>query len=106
MTLQHVVLLHFPQDLATEDVAEMRQQVTDWPAQIGGFDKLRLGPPLNPERSGGYQYLLFIEVEDKSALVTYQEHPAHQRFLRWLRARDGTSLAFDYKLDDETVIVS
>jgi hypothetical protein len=37
--------------------------------------------------------------------VTYQQHPVHQEFLRWVLDRDCTPLAFDYPLDDTTVIL-
>lgn len=105
MTLQHVVLFSFPQDLTEEDWADMQRQVRSWPAEIGGIDVMRLGPSINSERTRGYQYLLFMEVADQAALVTYQQHPVHQQFLRWVMERDCTPLAFDYFLDAQTVVV-
>jgi hypothetical protein len=105
MTLQHVVLFSFPQDLTKDDWAEMQRQVRSWPAEIGGIDVMRLGPSINSERTRGYQYLLFMEVADQAALVAYQQHPVHQQFLRWVMERDCTPLAFDYYLDTQTVVL-
>lgn len=105
MTLQHVVLFSFPSDLIEEDWAEMRRQVRSWPSEIGGIDRIRLGPSINTERTRGYQYLLYTEFADEDALVRYQKHPVHQKFLKWVLDRDCTPLAFDYYLTDETVIL-
>lgn len=105
MTLQHVVLFSFPQDLTEEDWADMQRQVRSWPAEIGGIDVMRLGPSINSERTRGYQYLLFMEVADQAALIAYQQHPVHQQFLRWVMERDCTPLAFDYFLDAQTVVL-
>jgi hypothetical protein len=103
--LQHVVLFSFPQDLSAEDDAEMRRQVEAWPGEIGGMTSLRLGRALDEARTRGYQYLLYTEFPDADALVTYQRHPVHQEFLRWVLDRDCTPLAFDYPLDGSTVIL-
>jgi hypothetical protein len=105
MTLQHIVLFSFPAELGDADWADMQQQVRSWPAEIGGIDKIRLGRSINTERTRGYQYLLYMEVEDEKALVTYQQHPVHQLFLRWVIERQCTPLAFDYYLDESTVVL-
>ncbi|MCU1614214.1 MAG: hypothetical protein JWO98_1754 [Frankiales bacterium] len=105
MSLQHVVLFSFPDDLGPEDDAEMRRLVEAWPAEIGGMTSIRLGRSFNEERTRGYQYLLYTEFPDVETLVTYQQHPVHQRFLRWVLDRDCTPLAFDYLLDETTVIL-
>src|SRR3954451_22053694 len=100
--LQHVVLFSFPQDLSDEDWADMQRMVRSWPAEIGGIDTIRLGPSFNTERTRGYQYLLFTEFADVDALVRYQKHPVHQKFLQWVLDRECTALAFDYHLDEQT----
>jgi Stress responsive A/B Barrel Domain len=105
VSLQHIVLFSFPQDLSPEDDAEMRRMVEEWPQAIGGMTAVRLGRSINEERTRGYQYLLYTEFPDVETLVTYQKHPVHQVFLRWVLDRDCTPLAFDYPLDESTVIL-
>ena len=103
--LQHVVLFSFPEDLSAEDWADMQAQVRAWPTEIGGIDTIRIGESINTERTRGYQYLLFMEVADLEALVRYQQHPVHKKFLQWVLDRDCTPLAFDYYLTNETVVL-
>jgi hypothetical protein len=105
VSLQHIVLFSFPRDLGPEDDAEMRRQVKAWPAEIGGMTAIRLGRSIHEERTRGYQYLLYTEFPDVDALVTYQKHPVHQQFLRWVLDRNCTPLAFDYHLDEKTVVL-
>jgi hypothetical protein len=105
MTLQHVVLFSFPEELNEADWADMQRQVRSWPEEIGGIEKIRLGSSINTERTRGYQYLLYMELADEAALVTYQQHPVHQVFLRWVIDHHCTPLAFDYHLDDRTVVL-
>jgi hypothetical protein len=104
VSLQHVVLFSFPDDLSPEDDAEMRRLVESWPEAIGGMTSIRLGRSINEERTRGYQYLLYTEFPDVETLVTYQKHPVHQEFLRWVLDRNCTPLAFDYHLDEQTVV--
>lgn len=107
MTLQHVVLFHFPEELSADDWADMQRQVRSWPEEIGGIEAIRLGPSINTERTRGYQYLLYMELADEQALIRYQQHPAHQHFLKWaVSERNCAPLAFDYYLDENTVVVS
>lgn len=105
MTLQHIVLFSFPAELDDADWAEMQRQVRAWPTEIGGIEKIRLGMSVNTERTRGYQYLLYMEVADEEALVAYQQHPVHQLFLRWVLDRACTPLAFDYYLDESTIVL-
>jgi hypothetical protein len=104
--LQHVVLFSFPTELSAADWEDMQRQVRSWPAEIGGIDEIRLGAPIDDARTRGYQYLLYMEVADLDALVAYQQHPVHKLFLQWVLDRDCTPLAFDYYLDETTVVLS
>lgn len=104
MSVQHVVLFSFPTDLSAADAAEMRHQITRWPALIGGMSAVRFGTALRTDRTRGYQYLLYMEFPDLEALTDYQNHPVHRSFLRWVLERDCTPLAFDYPLDSATLI--
>lgn len=102
MTVQHIVLFSFPDDLSQTDYAEMRRQVRSWPREIGTMSALRLGPSIDVERTRGYQYLMYSEFPNVEALVAYQQHPVHQQFLQWVMERDCTPLAFDYVIDGKT----
>lgn len=103
--LQHVVLFSFPSDLSENDWADMRSMVREWPTEIGGIDRIRLGPSINTERTRGYQYLLYMEFADVDALVRYQQHPVHKKFHKWVLDRECTALAFDYYADVDTVVL-
>jgi hypothetical protein len=105
VSLQHIVLFRFPQDLSLEDDAGMRRSVESWPAEIGGMTSIRLGRSINEERTRGHQYLLYTEFPDVPTLVAYQQHPVHLEFLRWVLDRECTPLVFDYPLDETTVIL-
>jgi hypothetical protein len=105
MTVQHIVLFSFPSELSQADAGQMRDMVASWPAQIGLMSKCRLGTDLTGARNRGYSRLLYTEFPDLEAMKAYQVHPVHQKFVDWLAERDCTPLAFDYYLDDETVLM-
>ncbi len=105
MALQHVVLFSFPDELSEADYADMRRQVASWPEAIGGMSRLRFGADLTGARTNGYSRLLFMEFAGADELKRYQQHPVHQAFSSWIRARNCTPLAFDYFLDDDTVLI-
>ena len=105
MTVQHVVLFSFPRDLSDGEIAQMREMVACWPAEIGLMTKCRLGSDLTGARTRGYGYLLYTEFPDLDSLRSYQAHPVHVKFLDWLTARNCTPLAFDYLLDHQTVLM-
>ena len=105
MTLQHIVLFSFPEELSEVDAADMRAQVAAWPAGIGGMTRLRFGMDLTGARINGYSRLLYMEFPGADGLKAYQQHPVHQAFHRWLMERGCTPLAFDYVLDTDTVLI-
>ena len=104
MTLQHIVLFAFAAELDDEDAAEMRAQIEAWPDRIGGIGAIRFGRDLTGARTRGHQYLLYTEFQDEPALVAYQQHPVHQDFLKWVLDHGCTPLAFDFELNQDTVI--
>lgn len=103
--LQHVVLFKFPQPLDPAAAAEMHAAVAAFPDRVGELTRLRFGSDVTGDRTQGYQYLLFTEFPDEAALDRYRVHPVHQDFLAWLREREATVLAFDYPLDESTVLL-
>lgn len=104
MSLLHTVLVSFDPPLGPDELEEIHTQIRSWPEAIGGFEHLAVGPPLYTERAQGYQHLLHIVVADEVALERYQVHPVHQHFASWVRDRGGRVLAFDYHLDERTVV--
>ncbi len=103
--VQHVVLFRFPAPLGAEDAREMRGMVAAWPEQIGGFRRLRFGTDLNGgARSREYQFLLLTEHDDVPTLRAYQQHPVHLAFAEWVFSRGCEVIAFDYLLDEESVL--
>jgi Stress responsive A/B Barrel Domain len=106
VSLQHIVLFSFPEPLSDPDVARMRAMVASWPDEIGLMTRCRFGTDLTGQRTRGYAYLLYTEFPDQPTLRRYQEHPVHRAFLKWVMDRDCTPLAFDYYLDESTVLMA
>ena len=105
MALQHIVLFSFPSPLGAEDEARLRAMVASWPREIGLMTKCRLGTDITGARTRGYSHLLFTEFPDFDTMTAYRDHPVHQAFLAWLNERGCVPLAFDYVLDDQTVLM-
>jgi Stress responsive A/B Barrel Domain len=105
MTLQHVVLFSFPQELSLLEYDDMKRQVASWPEAIGGMSRLRFGADLTGARTNGYSRLLYMEFAGPDELKRYQQHPVHQAFHRWITERNCTPLAFDYFMDENTVLI-
>src|ERR1700751_3928451 len=106
MTLQHVVLFSFPRELTDDETAQMRAMVASRPKEIGLMTKCRFGRDLTGARTRGYGYLLYTEFPDVETMNAYRAHPVHVRFNDWLIAHECTPLAFDYYLDEQTVLMT
>jgi Stress responsive A/B Barrel Domain len=106
VTLQHIVLFSFPRELSDHEAMEMRDMVASWPTQIGLMTRCRLGTDLTGARNRGYAYLLYTEFPDVESMNAYRAHPVHMEFMAWLAERNCTPLAFDYLLDEQTVLMS
>lgn len=105
MTVQHVVLFKFPEELEPGDEDAMRRAIGSFGDQIGEATRLRFGADTGGGRTQGFTYLLFSEFPDEAALRRYREHPVHRDFLDWLADHDATLLGFDYALDEQTVLI-
>jgi hypothetical protein len=105
MTLQHIVLFSFPRELSEAEAAQMRDMVASWPGEIGLMTQCRLGTDLTGARNRGYSHLLYTEFPDVATMNAYRAHPAHVTFMDWLAERECTPLAFDYELDQQTVLM-
>ena len=105
MSLQHVVLFAFPDEPAPDLANELTDQIRGWVDVIPGIRALRVGRDITGSRTRGYHHLLYMEFDDEVGLRTYQQHPVHQQFLTWVNEHDITPLAFDYLLDDTSVLL-
>ncbi len=105
VTVQHIVLFSFPQELSADDAAQMRSMVASWPEKIGLMTRCRLGTDLTGARTRGYSYLLYTEFPDVATLNEYRAHPVHVEYMDWVAGRQCTPLAFDYHLDGQTVLM-
>lgn len=103
--LQHVVLFSFPAAPTDVEADEIRAYVAEWPDNIPGIRALRFGRPLFDDRTRGHQFLLYMEFDSVDDMRSYQAHPVHQKFLAWVIDNNITPLAFDFHLDDETVLI-
>jgi hypothetical protein len=101
--VQHVVLFRFRPGLSAAEEAELVAMVRGWPADIGGFRTLRFGRDTSG-RAAGWEWLLLQEFDDEATLRAYQDHPAHQRFVGWIKDHGRELIAFDYPLDAESSI--
>ncbi len=106
MTLQHIVLFSFPTALsASDEDRDARDGGVAGRDEIGLMTKCRLGTDITGARTRGYSHLLFTEFPDFETMTAYRDHPVHQAFLSWLNERDCAPLAFDYVLDEHTVLM-
>jgi hypothetical protein len=105
MALQHVVLFSFPAEPTEQQSSDIRAYISEWPGAIPGIQALRFGSALFGERTRGYQFLLYMEFASVEDMRRYQAHPVHQKFLAWVIENNITPLAFDYHLDDKTVLI-
>jgi hypothetical protein len=105
MTLQHIVVFKFPRELTDAEDAQLRAMVASWPEKIGLMTKVRFGKDITQGRTRGYSHLLYTEFPDFDAMTTYQAHPVHAEFLNFVTDLDCEPLAFDYVLDDDTVLM-
>jgi Stress responsive A/B Barrel Domain len=105
MSLQHIILFKFPRELTAEEDAQLRAMVASWPEKIGLMTKVRLGSDITGARNRGYSLLLYTEFPDFETMTAYREHPVHVEFLSFTNELGCEPLAFDYYLDEHTVLM-
>lgn len=78
------------------DAPEAKRRLEELPAAIPALASLRAD--LDTLRLDGSSDLALVTTHaDAGALRAYQEHPAHQAFLAWLRPRLASRAAVDYE---------
>jgi hypothetical protein len=105
MSLQHIVLFKFPRELTADQDAQLRAMVSSWPSEIGLMTKLRLGADITQGRNRGYSLLLYTDFPDFDTMNAYRAHPVHVEFLKFTGELGCEPLAFDYALDETTVLM-
>jgi len=103
--LQHIVLVKFPRLLEPAEEKEFRDHIESWVSEISELRRIRLGSSIFDQWTEGYQYLLYLEMDDLDAATRYLKHPVHIAFGGWAAERGATFLVFNYALDDTTQIL-
>jgi hypothetical protein len=102
VTLQHVVLLRFPESLGEAGLVELRALFEPLAAEADFIRAMRLGRSTT-EWTSGYEYLLYVELIAQSYLPAYLTHPRHVTIGTWIQEHQGTAVVFDYDIDAATV---
>ncbi len=105
MSLQHIVLFKFPRELTAEEQAQLRAMVASWPEKIGLMTRVHFGKDLTGGRNRGYSHLLYTDFPDFETMNAYRAHPVHAEFLAFINDLGCEPLAFDYALDEHTVLM-
>lgn len=100
---QHVVLFGFPEPLGEADDAELRSLLRSLATEAECIQAMRFGRSVT-DWTGGFDYLLYVELTEEAALPAYLSHPRHVAVGQWIQARECTSVVFDYAVDEATVI--
>jgi hypothetical protein len=96
--IKHIVFWNIKKDLDFEGVyEEMKIRVEEMNGKIPGLIKVELGRDFNGSDSA-YDVALYSELEDKKALVTYQEHPVHQLVKEFIGAVTSDRAVVDYEI--------
>lgn len=108
MTIQHVVLFRFPHPLDEDQEFQMHSIIARWIDEIETISQLRFGTDIAAarDRARGFQYLLYMEFADVATYLAYRDHEAHLALSAFIRPLNCEVLAFDYELNDATVLVT
>ncbi len=91
--LKHIVTWKMKEENKAENMAEIKSRLE---ALVGVIDEIKsLEVGIN-ENGGEYDIILITEFEDKKALETYDQHPAHQEVRKFVRSVVETRIAVDF----------
>ncbi len=77
-SIVHVVLTQWRADAPSEALAEMRETVGRFQAEIPGIVSVVEGPSVSTERlESGYDWALVVTFENAAARDGYLDHPTH-----------------------------
>ena len=77
-TVVHIVLTQWRGDAPSESIAQMRELIRRFSAEIPGIVSVVEGPSVSPERlEGGFEWALVVTFESAAARDGYLDHPTH-----------------------------
>ena len=84
MTIEHIVLLKFKEQLTEEKQQEVVARFKDIQYEIPGIISMSAGIDFSG-RSKGFSIGAVIRFEDEAALKVYGPHEAHQGFIKFIK---------------------
>ena len=78
--LRHVAVLTWRAETTAEQVQAFAEGLAELPAQIPEIRAYHFGPDVGIADGNG-DFAVVADLDDEDAWRTYQDHPAHQRFL-------------------------
>ena len=98
--VKHIVFWKIKEDLDLSGVyEEMKIRVESMNGQIPGLIKVELGQDFIKSEAA-FDVALYSELENKEALVSYQEHPAHLHVKEFIGAVTSDRAVVDYLIED------
>jgi len=94
--IQHVVLIGFPAS-QTDRLETVNRLLSPFNGNIPGLARFHWGWDQSG-RAREYNLALVMEFESWQDLASYQPHPIHQAFARWVADEGGQVLAFDFPI--------
>jgi hypothetical protein len=80
MTVRHVVMFTWNDDVPPSHAAEVSAALSMLPAAIPEIVSYVFGPDLGIVE-GNAHYAVVADFDDRDDFVTYRTHPAHQQFI-------------------------
>tara|TARA_Y100001960_G_C14239394_1_gene617577 strand:+ start:82 stop:378 length:297 start_codon:yes stop_codon:yes gene_type:complete len=77
MTVQHIVMLEFNQDVSNDERIKALKAVEALKDKIKGIENIQSGKDFSG-RGGNYTHAIIVTMRDKKVLASYGPHPAHK----------------------------
>jgi len=96
--IKHIVFWNVKEDLDLEGVfEELKIRVEAMNGVVPGLKRVELGRDFN-KSDAAYHLALYAELENKDALITYADHPAHLHFKEFIGAVTSQRAVVDYEV--------
>ena len=83
MTVQHIVMLEFNQDVSENEKIKALKAVETLKGTIKGIDNIQSGKDFSG-RGGNYTHAIIVTMRDREVLASYGPHPAHKKIQEML----------------------